>query len=1118
MFPTRHCIALGLATLCSGAELPGARAAAAADREGIEFFERRIRPVLVERCHECHSARAGKVKGGLSLESRSALLQGGDSGQVLVPGQPERSRLIEAVRYANPDLQMPPKGKLSTQAIADLATWVEQGAPWPEEPVPATEVKKDGFDLAARRERHWAWQPVRPQPPPSVQDDAWPRNPVDRFLLARLEAAGLSPAPPAERRTLLRRLSFDLTGLPPTPRDMAAWLGDASPSAYEKVVDSLLASPRFGERWARHWLDLTRYAETLGHEFDYTNPNAWRYRDYIIRALNEDVPYHQLVREHLAGDLLETPRRHPVEGFNESMIGTSFYWLGQREHSPVDVRQHQAEVIDNQIDVLSKTFLGLTVACARCHDHKFDAISTQDYYALYGMLSSSRYTQAAIDPPAAQAEVTRQLVDLKQRLRQHLARAWSSEAMRGKEYLAAAADLSAAQQASCPDALEETARDLNLNPAQLERWLIALQEAGAAGADHPLVAWITWRQAPQTAPSEGAGSRDSPPTPEPVNPAAPGPEEVLVDFTAGAQNLDGWFFQDEAFDHVPAGELLVEGKSPWPRLSESPALHSGGLSRRLQGVVHSPAFTLARPFIHILAAGRDARINVPVDNFTMIRDPIYGRLKQVLNHDQLRWITIDVSMWKGHRAYLEFSDISAPDPADDARSRGFGLDGYLAVGKVVFSDRAQPPDPAGGKRGAPDRLSRSVPELLAACREAVPEVVAAWTANSPGLARAEARLLQWLVQEGLLGEPSREIEDLLAEYRQLAATIPVPQRVPAMTEGTGLDERVFVRGNPRLPGPVAPRRFLQAIAGTEQPPLGRGSGRLELTERMLDPDNPFVTRVAVNRVWGHVFGRGLVPTPDDFGALGQAPTHPDLLDWLAHWFRTEANWSVKSLVRLLVTSTAYRMSSRPGDAQAEAADPENLFWHRMAVRRLEGEAIRDSILAISGRLEPGMFGEPVAIHLTEFMDGRGRPGRSGPLDGAGRRSIYIEVRRNFVSPMMRAFDLPVPFTTIGRRTVSNVPAQSLILMNDPFVIAEAARWAKRVLAPPDQSPAQRIQTMFQAAFSRPPSPGELGEALDFLELQARAYGVPPGQVSDEPRVWTDLAHVLINVKEFVFLN
>ena len=246
-------------------------------------------------------------------------------------------------------------------------------------------------EFQERQAKHWAWRPLRLQAPPQVEQTDWGGDPIDRFIIAKLRANGLEPALPAEKRALIRRVSFALTGLPPTPEEVDAFVKDDSGEAYEKVVDRLLASPRFGERWARHWMDLVRYADTLGNESDAMIPNAWRYRDYVIRALNADVPYDQFVREHLAGDLLEHPRSHPKDGFNESIIGTAFLWMNEGKRSPVDVKQAQADCFDNKIDVMCKTFLGLTVGCARCHDHKFDPVTQADYYALYGVFASTQY-------------------------------------------------------------------------------------------------------------------------------------------------------------------------------------------------------------------------------------------------------------------------------------------------------------------------------------------------------------------------------------------------------------------------------------------------------------------------------------------------------------------------------------------------------------------------------------------------------------------------------------------------------------------------------------------------------------------------------------------------------
>ncbi|HEX8200924.1 MAG TPA: DUF1553 domain-containing protein, partial [Isosphaeraceae bacterium] len=391
-----------------------------------------------------------------------------------------------------------------------------------------------------------------------------------------------------------------------------------------------------------------------------------------------------------------------------------------------------------------------------------------------------------------------------------------------------------------------------------------------------------------------------------------------------------------------------------------------------------------------------------------------------------------------------------------------------------------------------------------------------------GSADAEdvARVADWMVRHPDLfldAEGRRRVAEATRPFRERQAELVARIRrdsptAPTLLDGSGVDAPVLIRGNPRTPGVPVPRRFLEAIAGPNPSPPGRGSGRLELARRMTDPSDPLPARVLVNRVWHHLFGQGLVPTVDNFGALGEPPSHPELLDFLAAGFVADG-WSIKRLIRSIALSGAYRMSSRPADDRAAVVDPHNVLLHRMPVRRLEGEAIRDAILAVSGRLDRRLGGPSVEVALGPTMAGRGRPASPGPIDGAGRRSLYIKVRRNFLPELLVAFDFPVPFTTIGRRGASNVPAQALALMNNPFVVAQARLWTDRAAAGPASSPAQRVADLYEAAFARPPTPDEQGAALAFLREQARAYGA----AADDPRAWADLGHVLFRVKEFVFL-
>ncbi len=1011
-----------LVSIARTAPLPGAvlffviAAPARADDE--TFFETRIRPVLAEHCHECHSANAEKVRAGLRLDSRDALLAGGETGPAIVPGDPDASLILRAISYEDPDLQMPPRSRLPPEVASDFAEWIRRGAPWPGAPASSASPGargQGGFDLAARRDEHWAWHPLADPDPPPVRDREWSRDPVDAFILARLEAENLRPAPPASRESLIRRATFVLTGLPPTPAEIRAFLDDERPEAFERLVDRLLASPAFGERWARHWLDKVRYAETMGHEFDYPIHGAWRYRDYVIRAFNADLPFDEFAREHIAGDLLDHPRRDPADGTNQSLIATLQYWFGQQVHSPVDVRNHQIEVIDNQIDVVTKAFLGLTVSCARCHDHKFDAISTRDYYALSGILSSSRFAIRAIDDPAPRRD--------------------SAVAIRGMRDIA--------------------------------RRVLAEQLLGAIPA--------STAAAPLALRTGGAGEDGSP------APCIVAPREG--DFPLSAE---GWFPDGEAFEEHAGGQPLPPGDGHI-RLVPSGWRHSGTLSRRFQGSLRSPTFTLDKPYIHLRLAGEGTRFTMAVEGFTLVRDPIYGTLRQPVRRAEPHWVTLDVSMWQGRRAWLEFNDVTLPDPATTLPASSCSPDGWIAVGEILFSEHSDPP-----------------PLLAPEPPADIQESIRRWRDEPERLTASEIAWIELRLRDLSLPEA------LARAWREEADSIAPPVLAGVMCDGTGMDEPVLIRGNHRTPGPVAPRGFLEALpAPARGLEFRRGSGRLALAHAITSAENPLFSRVAVNWVWGHLFGQGLVASADNFGALGEPPSHPELLDHLAREFQS-GGWSLKALVRRLMTTRSWQMSSHVTDPAAEERDPDNRLLHRAHLRRLEGEAIRDSILALAGRLDRSTGGPSVPVHLTPFMEGRGRPGSSGPMDGDGRRSIYLEVRRNFLSPFMAAFDAPVPSTTVGRRTTSNVPAQSLTLMNDPFVLTHAAMWASRLLAETnDFTREDRVRSLYMEAFARLPDPEELRAAVEFLDDSADSA---PGHA------WAGLCHALFNTREFVFID
>jgi hypothetical protein len=1096
----------------------------------VEFFEKRIRPVLADACYKCHSATSEKLKGGLMLDSREALLKGGDTGPAIVTGNVEKSLLIEAIHWTNTDLQMPPKKRLTPQQVGDFEAWVKAGAPWPQE-AGAKKTTKAPFDLQKRKQDHWCWKPPLDAQPPKVKATAWPVDSIDHFILAKLEDKGLKPAPAAEKRTLIRRATFDLTGLPPTPGEVEAFMNDASPGAFAKVVDRLLASPHFGERWARHWLDLVRYAETRGHEFDPEIPNAYQYRDYVARALNDDVPYNQFVLEHIAGDLAK-PRLDPKTGANESILGTGFWFLGEEVHSPVDIRQDETDRMDNRLDVMSKTFLGVTVGCARCHDHKFDAISQADYYALAGFLISSSYRQARFDTMEDERQIALQLDELRRQGQSQLLKALALAERPGlaqmKSFLLAAREVMLGAKTDDVGLLDSIA------PSQVELWVAELKKA-KADPRHPLHPFATIASQPAGSdPAEFA--RRVAALSAGKSGAMPGsaPAKIVIDFANADQKTwlqDGFSF---GLRPVMAGAPLFGStieqpllgiakrtaavRDPaWNRLAVKDAegdFGTLGAWKRPGRIIRTPDVTLSAKRLWYLVNG-PGYAYAAVDSHLIIRGPLHGALLKEwkADGDRWQWVEHTLTAYEGHRVHVEFT------PKGDEP---------LAIAMVVQSDeRPSLPDESSSVLfAALNDPSVKTPEALAdatqrAMVSACEQMGAAANATSPDAGQF-AVLADWLVKNVNLfcppGSPARKTWDdaaksFVARQAEVISRIrPDSRTAPAIMEGSGFDEFVLVRGSSKLPGKQVPRRFLEAIGGPAQPVVAAGSGRLALAQRMIEPSNPLTARVIVNRVWHHLFGRGIVPTVDNLGVLGQPPSHQELLDHLAVHFVNEQGWSTKKLIRQILLSRTYQMSSQPTGSAAEQADPENLLLHRANLRRLEGEAIRDAMLAVSGRMNPKIGGPSVPVNLTAFMDGRGRPGRSGPVDGDGRRSIYIAIRRNFLQPMMLAFDAPIPFNTMGRRNVSNVPAQALILMNDPFVVEQAKTWATHLPAGDARS---RVTQMYLAAFGRNPTDEELADASSFLQTQSGLYAATD---PNDTRIWADLCHVLFNVKEFIYLN
>ena len=986
------------------------------DRVDYNFH---IRPVLSNSCFVCHGPDPSTREANLRLDLRetaTARREGG--GRAIVSGSARRSKVIRRIKAENADERMPPaetNHRLTAREIALISRWIDQGAQYKP-----------------------PWALIRPILPSGTESS------IDHFVNVQLAASGLAAAPPANKEALARRASFVITGLPPSIALLTEFVEDTSATAYERLLDHLLTSPRYGERWSRHWMDLVRYAESKGHEFDFTIEGAWRYRDYLIRALNADLPYDQFVIEHLAGDLLERPRLHPEEGYNESAIATSHLVLGEGKHSPVDTRLDEADRIDNIIDVTSKTFQGLTVACARCHDHKFDPVPTSDYYALYGIFESMRFAYTPLLSSHQQAWLD-SIRSARVLLRRSVGAEWKQSLDGG---------VAAAQTGLDSD---------TATVVPVSHSTTSVSRLGSLSRVDSTQNW--W---------------------------------MIGDFRNGT--YDGWFPHGPGFEPRSEQGLVVSSGGGIDSLAFGMA-SSRGLALGIPGALRSPTFTLDMDSIHVVAAGRGSVIRIIADNFQLINPPIFQTVQAKVENSTPSTYRFGVKLWKGRKAYIELmvGSFKLQQHITDIHHILRDDSSYVEVAYALAFDGS-----------APD-LSEA-PGTLDSTTQGIEQAVDAWVeghATVPQLATISRALRSDVLPRLDIGSSL----DLIKRYKAHIGDIPYIMRV---TAGDAIESPVFIRGNHQTLGdqPI-PHRFLSAVSDSVVPFSESANGRLEMARAIVNPSNPLTARVMVNRLWHHAFGRGIVRTVDNFGAQGSLPTHPQLLDYLALRF-VEQGWSIKAMLREMLLSETFRRSTQ-SSPQARERDPENLLLGHYPVRRLDAEAIRDAILAISGRLDTTMYGESVPTHLTEFMNGPGRPEESGPLDGAGRRTVYLEVRRNFVSPMMLAFDRPIPFSTFGARNTTNVPAQSLTMLNDPFIAEQARVWAGAIVTMHHLDIAGRIQYIYRKALSRPASPEDIADGLAYLETEARRQKLDPAETLDDVKLWAAYCHVVFNHKEFLYL-
>lgn len=911
--------------------------------EPIDFV-RDVQPILKEHCYSCHGAE--KQSSGLRLDAKSKAFQGGELfGESIVPGHAHDSPLIQFVADENADLVMPPDDRLSEQHIQTLSRWVDEGAVWP-----------DGVDLVelADPRDHWSFQPLRKPAPPEPANSEWARHEIDRFVLSALRAAGMDPAPAADRRTWLRRVSLDLIGLPPTPLQMAEFVGDDSDLAYERAVDRLLGSPRYGERWAQHWLDVVRYADTHGFEVNTERPNAWPYRDYVIRAFNRDTPYDEFVRQQIAGDTCD---QDAATGF---LVTASVLLPGQIGQDEPSKRLARQDALDEIVINISQTLLGLTVGCARCHDHKFDPVSQRDYYSMQAFVAGVEYEERALRTP-------------------------ESEARRGNIEL------------------------LQRRISELDRALAAFAPLANSGTERPMVNAV--RNIDRFAPVNASRLR----------------------FTIHATNqLEPCLDELEVFNTV----------------GDNVALATAGTTVRSSGdtVVGDR---------HELRFVNDGHYG---NSRSWMSDRVGGGWVEL---EFARPQSIDLVIW-GRDRQGEYRDRLATDYSIEVVAADGGAWQAVAgaADRVLF-------DPAGGAPQPP---------------------VAAEGVDADDPLQLEQ--IQQLTQQR--ADVSADLAAAKQVTQVFAGRFRAPDKIHLLTRGDPEQPR-----DPLAPAVPAALGSLQLDSAADEQ-----QRRVALANWIASPQNPLTARVMVNRIWQGHFGVGLVETPSDFGHLGQPPTHPGLLDWLAASF-IESGWSIKRLHRLIVLSSTYRQASRRDDsaaAQARAQDAAvRLLW-RYPARRVDAEAIRDSMLAVSGQLNRRMYGSGF-----DLFDKRGGLTGFTPLEqftGDGlRRLIYAHKVRREVDAVFGAFDCPDAGQSTPRRLESTTPIQALNLFNSRFTLDQSAAFASRVCREVGDDLDQQIGRAFELAFQRQPT---VDEVLDARQT-VKQHGL------------STLCRVLFNSNEFLFI-
>jgi mono/diheme cytochrome c family protein len=998
--------------------------------QGLAVFQEKVRLTLAHNCVSCHGGDAKESE--FDLTTRDALLVGGEGGKVVVPGDASASRLVKLITHEMEPKMPEEADKLADSEIAAITEWINLGAPYDKPLVTA----EDDIHWTERKvdddaRRFWSFQPLQAATPPPVKQTDWPRTPIDPFILSKLEAAGLAPNLPADKRTLIRRAYFDLIGMPPTPDEVQAFLQNDSPDAWPELIDDLLSREEYGERWGRHWLDIARFAESHGFEQDYDRPHAYHFRDFVIKALNQDMPFDRFVRWQIAGD--EFAPDDPL-----AMMATGFLGAGvfPTQITANEVERTRYDALDDMAATTGVAFLGLTVGCARCHDHKFDPIPQADYYRMISTFTTTVRSNVPLALNTAEYEEKKKAFDL----------------------------------AHAPLAAELAAFEKTLLPARFADW-----EAKRNATEPPSPAWETL--------------------------------DVVETRSAGGAT----------FKKLADKSLLVGGPSApfdtYTLVAQTPT--TGVTAIRIE--------TLADKSMQRGGPGRAGNGNFALSDFAVTASPASGEGKaapvvftrakatydrkgyessKAIDADKKSCWALDPHFGEDHAAVFETqADIGFPGGTVLTFELHFNGNTYHNIGRPRLSVTTAP---------RPVEIKPSGPPA---------EVIAALA--SPKAQRSDPQrqtLLHWYRQR----DP--EWSKLNAKVQASLATAPKPQSTTVMVTSEGVkpirhhtqgadffDKTYFLRrGDTEHKESVAEAGFLQVLmpAGAdpqqwrETPPPGVKTSyrRRALANWITDAEQgagQLMARVAANRLWQHHFGRGIVATSNDFGAQGARPTHPELLDGLARRLIDEG-YRLKPLHKLLMTSAVYMQSSDFDEAKS-TADIENSLWWRQSFRRLEAEAIRDSMLAVSGVLDRRQFGP-------------------GTLDeGHNRRSIYFQIKRSRLIPVLQLFDSPEPLASMGRRPSTTIAPQALLFMNNTHVRRWVGAFAGRLKAAADKSPAAAVRQAYWIALSREPTAGELAANEAFLTQQTAAY-----QAAKKPnaqhRALVDFCQVVLSLNEFIYVE